>query len=425
MPEPLTPTGVVMENIYSQIFLAALLVSLFVFALLAYVVWRFRASSGHGRATHEHERDNLKAEMTWTIIPLFIMIWVGVISYQGLVALDSSFDDDDIEYNIGIVASKWNWRAVYEGGFDNGGFELTSSPSFSNGAERNFVNDENVFYLPSDTIIRFTVTSADILHAWALFDSNGAAVGMIDAAPSGPTQFNELEVILPDGEYWVKCKEHCFNPGHAYMRARVIAVPPAEFNGWADETRLTAGASVVAELGMLLSDGGVSTEGNYTVVKSSRVVMQVGNAEATDARLTSAELGLDITIPPNTLYRFAFDAPTPGTFTLMTPAGPVDLTVLDAESVTVELFEWGIEPANLQLQAGKTYLVNVVNSGDSDHNLFIGDLGARSAAFKSVDIAGGASTSFLVQGASAGLYDTWCNVPSHDDLGMVGTATVA
>ncbi len=430
MPEPLTERGALIESIYTQIAWAAILVSLFVFALLFYVIYKYRANGGSGRQTHEHERENLKAEMTWTIIPLFIVLWVGVISYNGLVQLDNGYDEDEVDMHVGMLASKWNWRSVYEGGNADGGFEMTSSPSFSNGGEKNFVADENVFYYPADKVIRFHVTSMDILHAFAIFDANDGPVGMVDANPLESYGINELDVVFTEGSYEVKCKEHCFNPGHAYMRARIEAIPQAQYDEWADEMRLRGGAATVTELGLEIdANGNLTATGDLTAVRSSRVIMQVANGFDESATIAIGDLASQA-VPSGALVRFAFDVNDAGTFavTSTTSASSLDLTVLDAVTVDVDLFEWGIDPEQLTLQAGQTYLLNIRNIGQSEHNLYIGDYvdgGDSQIDFASVDIPGGASTSLIVTIPEAGLFDTWCNIPGHADLGMLAEASVA
>lgn len=95
MPEPLTERGQIIEGIYFQIAVAGVLVFVLVFALLMWVLVRYREGTGKGRSTHEGHRGSLKAELVWTIIPLAIMLWIGVMSYAGLVKLDGSIGPYD------------------------------------------------------------------------------------------------------------------------------------------------------------------------------------------------------------------------------------------------------------------------------------------------------------------------------------------
>src|SRR5688572_6996280 len=48
MPEPLTERGKIVEDIYVQITIAGILVFILVFALLVWVLVRYREGSGHG-----------------------------------------------------------------------------------------------------------------------------------------------------------------------------------------------------------------------------------------------------------------------------------------------------------------------------------------------------------------------------------------
>ncbi len=409
MPDPVTGRGEIIEGLYAKLFLIGAGVFALVFVLLAYVLWKYRASSEKGRATHEKHRGSMAAEATWTLIPLAIVLWVGVAGYQGLVTLDAPQEG---AMELRIIGAQWTWIADY-----GDGVTVSSSP----GAEGE-VADENVFYVPADTPVDLNVTGADVIHSFYIQDAGGGPVGMVDANPAGPHRYSHFVVNLPAGEYRVQCKEMCHNPGHAYMRARIVSVPPDDFAFWLAKKELAVGAELVQEVDVKAS--AFASLADQTVVAGTRIVVAFENdgdapvvLEATGAGAVQAVAGATI------LY--AFDVAQPGATYNLTASGlgTVAYRALEATVVTVDLGAFRLIPDHLDLQAGTTYLIQLRNVHTTVHNLYIGHYGDGTEA-TSIDLQAGEDGSFTWTPTEAGEYEMWCNVPGHYGLGMKGTVTV-
>ena len=80
-------------------------------------------------------------------------------------------------------------------------------------------------YVPVGTTVTLKITSSDVAHSWWIPKLGGKA----DAIP-GHTNSTWFRINKP-GVYTGECAELC-GEGHADMRARVIAVPPAQFQAW-------------------------------------------------------------------------------------------------------------------------------------------------------------------------------------------------
>jgi len=80
-------------------------------------------------------------------------------------------------------------------------------------------------YVPVGTTVTLKITSSDVAHSWWIPKLGGKA----DAIP-GHTNSTWFRINRP-GIYTGECAELC-GEGHADMRARVIAVPPAQFQAW-------------------------------------------------------------------------------------------------------------------------------------------------------------------------------------------------
>lgn len=426
MPDPQTERGQIIEGIYFNIYVAGVLVFLLVMGLMLWVIFRYRASSGVGRATFERERENLKLEMTWIVIPLAVVLWVGAISYAGLVELDEATPLDEAFTEIRIVGSQWNWEAGY-----GDGVSIFADPDPSSGE----VADDNVFMVPADVPVAFNVTARNVIHSFAIqeYDNEtgrlGTQIGMIDANPNGPHRYNFMVVTFEEGEYRVQCKEMCFNPGHSYMRARIQAVPMAEYEDWIEQKRLEAGADLIDRFSLEVTDGGLSTgRENITVAAGTRFLVQVANDQDNETTVGVAGTNASVTVGPNGFELLVYDATTPGDFAFeASTGGSVPFTVIEAELVEFDLGDYFIEPPDLILEAGVTYLFQATNVGGTAHNLFVGDYSEASedeVLWNSVTVGPGNTASFIVTPDEPMRFDTWCNVAGHYELGMFGVLTI-
>ena len=99
------------------------------------------------------------------------------------------------------------------------------------------------------------------------------------------------------------------------------------------------------------------------------------------------------------------------------PTGAPSAAAAAPASVAVELTEFDVSPATLEVAAGGT--LEVTNAGAIEHDLAVRDAGVGTAMLGS-----GASESLSVAGLTPGTYEVYCTVPGHDTSGMVGTLRV-
>lgn len=411
-PEPTNERAQIIENIYFQITLAGVIVFLFVFALLAFILIRYR-DGGKGRATYEMERENLKAEMLWTIIPLIVVMWVGVISYQGLTELDNLDDSFDMDNAlvIDITASQYAWEASY---VDSGARVLAV-------ADPDLMNIDP-FYVPSDTPLLFRITAVDVIHSF-----NVPALGTtIDAVPG---QINDLYVHdgLPasDLPYFTQCRENCLTPGHSYMQARIHSVSQAEYDQWTED--VLSGAGGPQQVVPVQYDGSSLTPlGTDQLARGATAHIQVLNEG--DSAVDFTFNGETLTAPGQGLATFTYPVVETGTLTLEGGGASVDLQAVEAERVNVDLGAFIIDPETIQLEAGTLYMLNVENVHNAVHNLYIGMNGAdgkTDAIWHTANLANGQSEVLVIAPQEAASLDMWCAVPGHYAAGMYGTVTVA
>jgi cytochrome c oxidase subunit 2 len=176
-------------------------ISLFFFALIVglmvYFIFRYRQKSpdqlGEG-PTH-----NTPLEITWTVIPLVLVIaifWIGFTGYmKGAIAPDSA-------YEVQVVGQKWKWMFTYPNGYI----------------------DENL-HVPVDTPVRLVITSDDVIHSLYI----PAFRLKKDAVPGRYTKM-WFRATQP-GDFQIFCAEYC-GTSHSDMLARTIVHPPGEFEKW-------------------------------------------------------------------------------------------------------------------------------------------------------------------------------------------------
>ncbi len=94
-------------------------ITLFVLALLLWVVWRYRASANPTPARFSH---NTPLEIVWTVIPLLILFVIAVPSFQLIYYQDRARDAD---LTIGVEGRQWYWHYRFP---DHGNFSFDSYP---------------------------------------------------------------------------------------------------------------------------------------------------------------------------------------------------------------------------------------------------------------------------------------------------------
>ena len=100
-------------------------------------------------------------------------------------------------------------------------------------------------------------------------------------------------------------------------------------------------------------------------------------------------------------------------------AGASDAGAAPSGSLTVSATDFAFAPAELTAEAGSVS-IELVNDGDAPHALEVEGNGVE---VSSDTIDAGETTTLTVE-LEDGVYEIYCPVDGHRDLGMVGTLTV-
>ncbi|GAB4364938.1 MAG: hypothetical protein Kow00114_21860 [Kiloniellaceae bacterium] len=220
----------VMERIHSfhEILVwIIVLITLFVLALLLWVMFRFNEKRNPTPSKTTH---NVTLELAWTVIPVLILIGIAFPSFRLLYFADRV---EDADITIKAIGRQWYWSYEYP---DHGNFTFDSfmvaDADLQPGQPR-LLTADNALVLPVDTNIRILVTASDVLHNFAM-----PQFGLkTDAVPG---RINETWTYVP-AEYagqtfYGQCSELC-GTGHAFMPIMIHMVSKEDFAAWTEKAR--------------------------------------------------------------------------------------------------------------------------------------------------------------------------------------------
>ena len=197
-----------------------LAVCVVVFALLLYVLFRFRSGRNPVASRTSH---NTLVEVIWTVAPVLILVWIAVPSFR---LLANQYSPPKAGLTIKATGHQWYWEYEYpdQGGFSFDSIVLSDADAAKHGDPAKLGVDNRVV-VPAGTTVRVLTTAADVIHAWAL----PAFWVQMDAVPG---RINEtwFRVDRP-GVYYGQCFQLC-GTKHAFMPIAVEVVTPARFAQW-------------------------------------------------------------------------------------------------------------------------------------------------------------------------------------------------
>ncbi len=197
---------------------------LFVFVLMAYIMFRFREKANPEPSTTTH---HVGLEIAWTIIPVLILLLLVRPSFTGL------FDQDVIEESdmtIKATGYTWHWQYEYVGMEDQID-EIISKPLSEVDAKAKglpyLLATNAPLVVPSGTKVKVQVTSDRNLHSFSM-DPFWVKVDAI------PGRINEtwFEVYEgKEGTYYGQCAELC-GINHYFMPIEIRVVTKDQFNSF-------------------------------------------------------------------------------------------------------------------------------------------------------------------------------------------------
>ncbi len=177
-----------------------ILVAVSAFVIFNLIRYRDRGQEGLPPQTH----GNMVVEVTWTAIPLAILVVLFVLTMQTMAAVSPPAHPKTPPVNVDVIAHQWWWEFRYPG---------------------SKVVTANELHIPVGKSIHIQLTSADVIHDFWVPELGRK----MDAVPGHPNTML-IQADRP-GVYLGACAEYC-GAGHAWMRIRVVAQTEADYQNW-------------------------------------------------------------------------------------------------------------------------------------------------------------------------------------------------
>jgi cytochrome c oxidase subunit 2 len=214
------------EELHDLLLVIITLITIFVTALLAYAMWRFRASNNPKPSTTTH---NTMIEVLWTVVPVMILVVIAVPSFRLLYYSDKA---KDAEMTLKVVGHQWYWSYEYpdSGNFTFDSYMIPETEIKPGDGNIRLLSVDNRAVIPVDTTIRILITSADVMHSWFV-----PSLGLQKYALPGRT--NEIWVkATKEGVYYGQCNQIC-GVNHGYMPVAVEVVSKAKYAAWVEDAK--------------------------------------------------------------------------------------------------------------------------------------------------------------------------------------------
>jgi len=174
----------------------------FLVGITTVMIWfviRYRRSK-HPKAIQF--KDNNILEVTWTVIPLLLVL---LMFYYGYIAFSPQRNVPKDAMPVTVISKMWTWSFEYEGG-----------------------KESDVLVVPLNKPVKLNLTSLDVIHSLYI-----PAFRIKEDCVPGKDNYMWF-IGQREGEYEILCTEYC-GLRHSYMEAKAKVVPEVEFLKWLKE----------------------------------------------------------------------------------------------------------------------------------------------------------------------------------------------
>jgi cytochrome c oxidase subunit 2 len=227
--DPVTDYGEVSQNLYVQVFWWTMVILAVVWALMAYILIRFREKPGQAKPKPIHGHMGL--EIAWTIAPAIIVVAIVIPTIKGVFAVQRPPDGDALVVEVTGNRYWWNFHIPELG-----------------------VTTANELHLPVGRPVSLRLESGDVIHSFWVPQLGGKRdVNPVVTVREGEeAKRNWMHfTIREEGVFWGQCAEFC-GEAHSLMGIRVVAESEEDFQSWVSDWQTvapTANAAAVAEEG--------------------------------------------------------------------------------------------------------------------------------------------------------------------------------
>jgi len=228
--DPATPMMEGMIYFHNLLMFIIIFVGIFVFYMQFYAMYAFNEVRSKVSSNFSH---NNLLEIIWTVLPAIILLFIAIPSFTLLYSLDELIDP---QLTVKIIGHQWYWSYEISDYIFNDDIKKVEFDSYLV-PEESLLNTGWVgcrllvarpeLILPTDTHIRLLVTSADVLHSWAV-PSFGIKIDAVPGRLSQGSLFINRLLDKKPAIFFGQCSEIC-GVNHGFMPITVIAVSPDKY----------------------------------------------------------------------------------------------------------------------------------------------------------------------------------------------------
>lgn len=182
-------------------------------AILVYTLIRFRRRGVTTRQP-EHVHGNTTLEITWTIIPALILVFIAIPTVRTIFRTQARAASDALQ--VEVIGHQWWWEFRYPQ-------YTTRAPT----GKLDTVVTANELYLPKGRTVNFTLHSKDVIHSFWVPSLSGKR----DLIANHTNYLWFTPDSAESTAYNGFCVEYC-GASHANMRFKTFVVTPDEFQSW-------------------------------------------------------------------------------------------------------------------------------------------------------------------------------------------------
>jgi len=209
--DPHSDLGREIDFLWDRLLLLGTIVFILVEGVLVYIVFKYRRRDN--QATPPQTHGSTKLEITWTLIPAVILVFIAVPTVRTIFITQAQAAPGSL--NIDVTGHQWWWEFRY--------------PEYG-------VTTANEIYVPVGRTVNFRLRSADVIHSFWTPQLGGKR----DVVTNRTNYLWYTPDSATASHVWNGfCAEYC-GASHANMRFRVFTVTPAQFDSWVAGQKLPA-----------------------------------------------------------------------------------------------------------------------------------------------------------------------------------------
>lgn len=211
-------------DLHNLVLVIITLITLFVGALLVWVMYRYNAQRNPVASQTSH---NTVVEIAWTVIPVLILIVIAIPSFRLVYYQDRTQDAD---LTVKVTGHQWYWEYTYpeKGNIDFSSYIIPDNQLQA--GQHRLLDVDNQLVVPAGKNIRVLTTSSDVIHSFFV-----PSLGVQRYAIPGRTIETWFKADQP-GVYYGECNQIC-GQNHSRMPIVVRALSEPDFEAWLEQAK--------------------------------------------------------------------------------------------------------------------------------------------------------------------------------------------